>query len=764
MKKSTMRIMVVMLCILLLKLELIAQHRGEIAFTALNVDGDDDFSVVALTDLAANSIIYFTDYEWDETNTAFVESGNDGYLIWNIGSLTIKAGTIVVFTDIDNAVNNVHYGASIGVLTSSNPIDNVILVATGETLFAYKGTNENTPTTFITGIKNGSVGTELNGTGLEGTDLIPGTDFLELNPTNDPDGGFFSSLRSNKSAYSLYLSVLTDKNNWTRNTTNGELLLPFSQEAFTTSSTTWNGSSDDWATANNWSNGVPTIDSNVSIPNTSNNPEIRSGTIARAGNITIDADASLEVTQELNTKGLTTINSSSSNSGTFKVTGTYSGYLVYQRNLSNAFSSWYLISTPVHNYSVVDFATQNSIQLGSGAETSQNIALAKFDNSQALAADRWSYYTVGDTDHHNSVTDTTEKLNTGQGFSTSLSTAGNISFEGTLQTTDVTRAITLGASGVGTNFNLVGNPYPSYINSSIFMTNNTNITTTVWVWNQSVSDYQTKNLASDFKIAPGQGFFIEANSGANVLFEKISLSHESTNTFQKNTNPYIKLLIGSESAKRATEIYYLDKTTTSFDKGYDGKLFSGVSHPYAIYSHLISESNGHRYAIQSLPNSNYENMVIPIGINADAGKEITFSAEVLNLPAAYDVYLEDRETDTFTRLDAANNKYTIILTETSNGIGRFYLHTTQNALHVSTNLNSEKINICITDNATLRIVGLPQGKTTVKLFNMLSKQLLNSSFTTNGTQDISLLQLSTGIYIVQLESEKVLLSKKIILE
>jgi hypothetical protein len=755
----------IMLCLFLLTTIICSsQSRGEIAFTALNVDGDDDFSVVALTDLAANSIIYFTDYEWDETNTAFLESGNDGYLIWNIGSLPINAGTIVVFTDIDNAMNNVNYGASIGVLTSSNPIDNVGLLATGETLFAYKGTNENTPTTFITGIKNGSVGTELNGTGLGGTDLISGTDFLEFNPTNDPDGGFFSSSRSNKSSYSSYLSVLTDKSNWTRNTSNGELLLPFSQEAFTISSTTWNGSSDNWAIANNWSNGVPTIDSNVSIPNTSNNPEIKSGTLALAGNITIDADASLEVTQDLSTKGVTTINSSASNNGTLKVTGTYNGSLVYNRNISNAFNSWYLISAPVHNFSVVDFATQNSIQLGSGTETSQNIALAKFDNSQALASDRWSYYTVGDTDHDNSVTDTTEELNTGQGFSTSLSASGNITFEGTLQTADVTRAITLGASGVGTNFNLVGNPYPSYLNSSTFMTNNSNITTTIWVWNQSLPDYQTKNLASDFKIAPGQGFFIEANSGTNVLFEKTSLSHETINTFQKNTNPYIKLLIDSESTRRSTEIYYIDEATTSFDNGYDGKLFSGVSHPYAIYSHLISDSNGQHYAIQSLPNSNYESMVIPIGINADAGKEINFSAEVLNLPTAHKVYLEDRETDTFTRLDEANNTYTITLTETYNGIGRFYLHTAQNALNIKTNLTSEKISIYKTDNTTLRIVGLSQGKTTIKLFNMLGKQLLNSSFTTNGVQDISLLQLSTGIYIIQLESEKVLLNKKIILE
>ncbi|MFT5250776.1 MAG: hypothetical protein ACI93P_002519, partial [bacterium] len=102
--------------------------------------------------------------------------------------------------------------------------------------------------------------------------------------------------------------------------------------------------------------------------------------------------------------------------------------------------------------------------------------------------------------------------------------------------------------------------------------------------------------------------------------------------------------------------------------------------------------------------------------------------------------------------------------EISNGIGRFYLHTAQNTLNITTNLISEKISVYKTDNTTIRIVGLRQGKTTIKLFNMLGKQLLNSSFTTNGIQDISVLQLSTGIYIIQLESKKVFLNKKIILE
>jgi hypothetical protein len=168
--------------------------------------------------------------------------------------------------------------------------------------------------------------------------------------------------------------------------------------------------------------------------------------------------------------------------------------------------------------------------------------------------------------------------------------------------------------------------------------------------------------------------------------------------------------------------------------------------------------------VSCLPKDNYENMLIPIGINTDAGKEITFSTETLNLPKGLKVYLEDREINTFTRLDKVGSTYTITLNETSNGIGRFYLHTTESVLSTNTNSVFKNIRIYKTDHTTLRIVGLSPGKTTVKLFNMLGKQLLNSSVTTNGVQDISLPQLSTGIYIIQLESEKSTLNKKIILE
>jgi hypothetical protein len=69
-----------------------------------------------------------------------------------------------------------------------------------------------------------------------------------------------------------------------------------------------------------------------------------------------------------------------------------------------------------------------------------------------------------------------------------------------------------------------------------------------------------------------------------------------------------------------------------------------------------------------------------------------------------------------------------------------------------------------TTNANLRIVGLPIANTSVKLFNLIGKEVYRTSFKSNNTQNVSLSKLSKGLYIVQIQSEGSILNKKIILE
>lgn len=505
----------------------------------------------------------------------------------------------------------------------------------------------------------------------------------------------------------------------------------------------WDGSSStDWSNARNWATG--------SVPISSDNVYISSG-----------------LTNYPTASSAVTVNYLTIASGaTLKATNNFTANVTYNRTLTNG-SQWYYMSSPVVGETYNDaWATANSVTSGQN----NNKGLSWYDNTSydtdTGAGDTetgyWRY--LQSDDSNNGL------FNVGQGYGVITSNSTTVSFIGTgINTSSQTRAITTDVS----NFNLVGNPFTSFLNLGDFYVDNPKTTvlaeTEAYFWNGSSYDTKTSGLHSTYEIAPGQGFFIEAAVDTNLSFDISDTNHladtaEGADTFQKSSRPEIHLFLSDGATSRYSNFYYLDGTTTGYDSGYDGKLFGGVSQSFALYSHLVSGSEGKHFQLQSLPKDNYENMIIPIGINTNAGKEITFSTETLNLPTGLKVYLEDREKNTFTRLDEVNNKYTIILNETSNGIGRFYLHTTESTLNSNTNSVFKNIRVYKTDHTNLRIIGLSQGKTTVKLFNMHGKQLLNSSFTTNDVQDISLPQLSTGTYLIQLESEKGTLNKKIILE
>jgi hypothetical protein len=136
----------------------------------------------------------------------------------------------------------------------------------------------------------------------------------------------------------------------------------------------------------------------------------------------------------------------------------------------------------------------------------------------------------------------------------------------------------------------------------------------------------------------------------------------------------------------------------------------------------------------------------------------------MNLPTNLKVYLEDKENNTFTRLDEINSSYTVTLSEKTDGIGRFYLHTNSSVLNTDT-VELENISIFTKNATTLRVVGLSQEKANIKLFDLSGKQVLNTSFNANdGVYNVNLPQLATGVYIAQLENENGKINKKIVLE
>jgi hypothetical protein len=203
--------------------------------------------------------------------------------------------------------------------------------------------------------------------------------------------------------------------------------------------------------------------------------------------------------------------------------------------------------------------------------------------------------------------------------------------------------------------------------------------------------------------------------------------------------------------------------TTGFDVGYEGELFNGVSNPLAIYTHLVSDSEGKDYQVQSLPPNNYENMVVPVGINAEAGTSISIDAATNNFPTGINIYLEDKQNNSFTLLEADAN-FSFTPENNLSGIGRFYLHTTSSVLSADDFDINKNISIYTSGNNNLRIVGVQNGNATVQLYNILGKEMLKTSFEGNGVNNINLNTIPMGIYIVKLATENGVLNRKIIIQ
>ena len=466
---------------------------------------------------------------------------------------------------------------------------------------------------------------------------------------------------------------------------------------------------------------------------TGNNPIISATTAAVANNITTNDVLMI------------------ASGGSLTVGGTSTGNVTYNRNLTFTAGNsegWHLVGSPVVGQAYNNaYADDNNI-----ATSGTKRGIAPYDNS--VTSNNWDYLESDDSNSGD--------FNTAQGYSLKTTATTDVSFTGTINTEDVDKAITVGS---GTPFNLISNPFTSYMKSGSFLTANTAVLTseTIWLWNPTTKNYDAKVTGDSFEVAPGQGFFVSCGTAGNVTFDADNQSHQTDTFLRSASKSEIILNITDGDANRYARIYYNNNATLNFDNGFDGETFSGVANTFDVFTQLIGNNVGKNYQVQALPNSDLASMVIPVGVKADANKEITFSAEAMNLPTGIKVFLEDRVHNTFTRLDEANATYKVTLTEALDGVGRFYVHTTQSALSID-NVTLTGVSIFKANAATLRVTGLTQGKASISLFNVLGKQVMSTSFEATASKDISLPKLARGIYFVKVQTATGELSKKIILE
>ena len=520
---------------------------------------------------------------------------------------------------------------------------------------------------------------------------------------------------------------------------------------------TWIGAVDtDWMTAGNWSNGIPSSSLSAIIPNTGNQPIIAGTTNAEINDLIIDANVMLSIT----TDGTLTVHGNLSNNGTLIansgssliVKGNSTGMITYKRTLTA--NNEYLVSSPVKGQDIDAFATVHPLADESGASK----ALYAFNNATLSLV----YYQDGSTN--------SGVFTQGSGSGIELSTPGDISFTGEMPVTDI--AISMVTSTISGS-NLLGNPYPSSIPINtganqamnlLDLNKNSLTEQTIWLLNHATGAFEAVNQTSPAQyLSPVQGFTVNAKPNTIFNFKESMQSHQVDN-FNRvaNTNePRITLNLTDGSITKNAQIIYLNNASTGFDNSLDSSIFELTPIDFNIYTHAVANGFGRKLEIQSLPNSNFENMVIPVGIKALSGSSIIFTVDASNIPSGFNVYLEDKNNNSFTQLDIVNSDYSVNLASDLDGVGRFFLHLSSTALSID-DIKTEHISMYLSSNNNLRIVGIHNEATEIRIYSLLGKEVLRSKFIGNGVDDISLSNLKQGMYIVKMKMENGNFIKKII--
>lgn len=538
-----------------------------------------------------------------------------------------------------------------------------------------------------------------------------------------------------------------------------------SQTSFSTNCpSVWTGATDsDWANTNNWAYGVPTSTDNATIDiSNSTYPlldnlavEVNDLTINSGANLTINTNAALKVNGDFDNQGSLKMYANDQESASLKVDGTTSGQVEFNRQASD---QWYLLSTPFFNESTANFVTNNNIET-KGSGSNLTYAIGKYE----AANSGYTYYQSTNTSW--------TSLNGLTGYAIKRNSPGNLRFLGVLRTTSGGSAIN--TPNVSNKWILLSNGYTAHMalnnnaNGSNFLQynmqyntlNNTN--TAVYLWDRTTQSFQPYNQSSSAKyLQPGESFFVEAATNANYVYIYGShLVHNVGASALRNVpQTKINILVNSGKQIRKTQIKYLNNTTKGLDVGYDAGVFTGEAQNFNVFTQLADGSyNTTNFALQCVAKSELKTTIIPLGIKAEAGKEITFSTETAQFPTDANVYLEDAKTGSFTNL--AKQTYTFTTTEAMNGIGRFYIHTQAKALSIDDNTTDS---IAIVKNGNQLTINNLTETGTLSIYSVLGKEVVTEQVNT-ANNTIKLPKVATGMYVVTVKTANKTATKKIII-
>ena len=508
-------------------------------------------------------------------------------------------------------------------------------------------------------------------------------------------------------------------------------------------------------------------------------------TVNEGRSFTIQSTSSLTIGEDFSNSGTVTLNSDATNYSSIIVSGSSTGNIIYNRHVNTVVgdNGWDLIGSPVDELSISSFATSNN---GSLATNGSTYAIGVYDSS----ADSWTNYTS--SSGGNFPGSTTFDIGKGYQMASQSASGQTLKFTGTIATTDQTQAIQDYSGGSGRIWNLVANPYPSYINANNnanssdnflksnfesgdhdFIANNLHDSyVALYGYDADGSGYTIYNQSSAATyIAPGQAFMVasdNSSAGTSISFTEAMQTTLGSDDFivgdiiETSFELILKLHEG-DSEIGSTRFYFEDGLELDLDPGYDAGHFNQSA---SLMSRLAEEDEGVGFAINAMGLENVNDVVVPIVINREAGTDFRISIDTFGIYAGTNVYLEDNEQGTLTLLNEGD--FELNPESTLSEAGRFFIHLTESTFSVEDEVETNLLNVFKADyNNFITVEGLAMqsGITNVKLYSVLGREILSTELNNStNTQTISTEIIATGIYIIKLQSGNRILTKKLIIK
>ena len=492
-------------------------------------------------------------------------------------------------------------------------------------------------------------------------------------------------------------------------------------------------------------------------------------TVISGGSITIPKDSYVFVGGDFtNTAGTVTLHSDSDEFSSLLVSGTAIGNITYNRYVNIVGTGeWDLIGAPVSG-----MAFSTLIQDPNIATNGSFYAVGSYDNT----TDTWT----------NATAETTGNLALGQGYQMATTSGGTLSFTGAIA--DGNRTVTItnndaANSGAGRRWNLIANPFASYLNgnSNADETNNFLTVNTaaiddnfraIYGWKADGTGYAIYNNTSTATyIAPGQGFFVAAagsGEGQPITFTKAMQTVIGADDFvalgPSVTSYELVLDMHSDAVKVAdTKFYFKEGLTLGLDPGYDAGAYNQSS---GLSSRFLEQANGIGMGINAMSIDDMSNVIVPLVVHQQAG--ITLKIQIANstIPEDINVYLEDTVENTFTLL--TNERFELLAQTTLSGVGRFFLHFTTNVLSTDTVSSTSLVTVYKgKGNTYITVEGLQQFSqpANLTLYNILGMKVLSRKIQNPSQKEmLSTVGMSTGVYILKVQAENIVFTKKLVIE